>query len=235
MKDKILIFGGTSGIGYSICEILKKNNNCITISRKNKNKNKKHIELDLSKPVNTIEILKKSFNVKMKYHLIFSQRYRGDKLEEHINITITSVIKILSYFEKILSKGSSIIFILSQARKKILNNHDVGYHICHAAIENIIKFYAVKLGIYGVRVNGVATATIKKNTNRKYFNKKNNLTNLLKKLSPLKLIGDSKDVANCVEFLISPKSRYITGQVIAVDGGVDLISNENLASKLSDK
>ena len=233
MKDKVLIFGGTSGIGYSIYKILKKKNNCITISRKKNYKN--HIELDLSKPETIIEILKKSFKKKMKYHLIFSQRYRGHRLEDHINITITSVVKILSYFENFFCRGSSIIFILSQARKKILNNHDIGYHISHAAIENIIKFYAVKFGSYGVRVNGVATATIKKNTNRKYFNKKNNLTNLLKKLSPLEFIGDAKDVANCAEFLISRKSCYITGQVIPVDGGVDLISNENFASRLINK
>ena len=232
MKNKVLIFGGTSGIGYSIYDLLKKNNNCITVSRKKHNR-KNHVMLDLSRPEEAIKILKKLFKSKIKYHLIFSQRYRGEELENHINITIISAIKILSFFEKKFVKGSSVVFILSQGRNKILNNHDIGYHVSHAAIANIIKFYAVKLGHAGVRVNGIATATIKKNTNRKYFSKKNNLTNLLKKLSPLKLIGDSKDVANCVEFLISPKSGYITGQVIPVDGGVDLVSNENLAKKIT--
>ena len=37
---------------------------------------------------------------------------------------------------------------------------------------------------------------------------------------PLKRIGDSKDIAQLVGFLVSPESSYITGQVIFVDGGV---------------
>ena len=161
---------------------------------------------------------------------------RNDKLRienKWDNRTLMVYFKIQMNYIIINDLFKSVVFILSQARNKILNNHDIGYHVSHAAIANIIKFYAVKLGHAGVRVNGIATATIKKNTNRKYFSKKNNLTNLLKKLSPLKLIGDSKDVANCVEFLISPKSGYITGQVIPVDGGVDLVSNENLAKKIT--
>ena len=39
------------------------------------------------------------------------------------------------------------------------------------------------------------------------------------KLIPLSRIGDPKDIANAIEFLISPLSDYITGQDLCVDGG----------------
>ena len=38
-------------------------------------------------------------------------------------------------------------------------------------------------------------------------------------LIPLSRIGDPKDIANAIEFLISPLSSYITGQDLCVDGG----------------
>lgn len=37
---------------------------------------------------------------------------------------------------------------------------------------------------------------------------------------PLGFFGETDDIANAVEFLASPKSRYITGQVLTVDGGM---------------
>ncbi|MFA5088469.1 MAG: SDR family oxidoreductase [Candidatus Omnitrophota bacterium] len=37
---------------------------------------------------------------------------------------------------------------------------------------------------------------------------------------PLGRIGGVEDIANCVEFLLSPYARYITGQIISVDGGL---------------
>ena len=40
--------------------------------------------------------------------------------------------------------------------------------------------------------------------------------------TPLKRIGTPKDVANVVEFLLSEKADFITGQILTVDGGFTL-------------
>ena len=42
----------------------------------------------------------------------------------------------------------------------------------------------------------------------------------VKKTIPLRRIAKPEDIANVVEFLISEKSNYIVGEVIAVNGGV---------------
>ena len=39
-------------------------------------------------------------------------------------------------------------------------------------------------------------------------------------------------MANCVYFLSNKGANYITGQTIAVDGGVDLLTNEALGKKI---
>ena len=233
MKKKIIVFGATSGIGNEIFKLFEKDtqSDCYSISSSTSQK-KNHIQVDLSDPKKTLSVIKKKFNKKSIYVLVFAQRYRGSSLETHLNVGLISVLAILNEFESKFKKGSSVTFLLSQASKSVLNNHDIAYHIVHSALKSLIKFYAVRFGKKQVRVNGVSTATIKKNTNRKYFNKKNNLTNFLKKLSPLNTIGDAKDVANCVYFLSNKGANYITGQTIAVDGGVDLLTNEALGKKI---
>ena len=40
---------------------------------------------------------------------------------------------------------------------------------------------------------------------------------------PLGIIGSPNDVANCVEFLASEESRYITGETIHVNGGMAML------------
>ena len=233
MQKKIIVFGATSGIGSEIFKLFKKDSqsDCYSISS-SKSQKKNHIQVDLSDPKKTLSFIKKKFNKKSIYVLVFAQRYRGPSLETHLNVGLISVLAILNEFESKFKKGSSVTFLLSQASKSVLNNHDIAYHIVHSALKSLIKFYAVRFGKKQVRVNGVSTATIKKNTNRKYFNKKNNLTNFLKKLSPLNTIGDAKDVANCVYFLSNKGANYITVQTIAVDGGVDLLTNEALGKKI---
>ena len=41
-------------------------------------------------------------------------------------------------------------------------------------------------------------------------------------ITPLKRLGNAEDVANLVAFLSSDLSGYITGEVIAVDGGMSM-------------
>jgi 3-oxoacyl-[acyl-carrier protein] reductase len=49
---------------------------------------------------------------------------------------------------------------------------------------------------------------------------KDELKNELLKRIPLSIFGQPEDVANAALFLASPMARYITGQVLAVDGGL---------------
>jgi NAD(P)-dependent dehydrogenase (short-subunit alcohol dehydrogenase family) len=41
--------------------------------------------------------------------------------------------------------------------------------------------------------------------------------------NPLKIIGEAQDVANMCSFLLSNESRWMTGQILAVDGGMGSI------------
>ena len=66
--------------------------------------------------------------------------------------------------------------------------------------------------------------------NKKFFSKKNNTERkLIEKITPLKRMGTSNDIADLVNFLTSEKSSFITGTIIPVDGGLRLVGQEQIA------
>ena len=233
MKQETIIVGGTKGIGFEISRHLKKKGHkVITVSRNEVNSSKNHLKIDL----NNFEFYKDNFQKKFKNsrikNIIFSQRFRDNNLIDHLNVSLISTIKIIELLEKKLTKDSSIIIILSEARKKILNNHDLPYHIVHAGLESLIRFFAIKLGKKNIRINGISTTIIKKTSNKAFLSKSNKISKMLKDISALNKIGDSKNIAELVEFLCSKKADFITGQVISADGGINILASEAVAKKV---
>ena len=68
----------------------------------------------------------------------------------------------------------------------------------------------------------------------KNFIKKNNfIRKRIEKITPLKRMSSSKDIANVVNFLTENRSDYVTGENIKVDGGLRLLSQEYIAELLN--
>ena len=92
-----------------------------------------------------------------------------------------------------------------------------GYTASKGGIEMFTKSAALELGPCGIRVNCVAPGAIE--TERT----KNELADFAKSwssLTPLRRIGTPEDVAAAVEFLLSDRASFITGQTLGVDGGL---------------
>ena len=86
------------------------------------------------------------------------------------------------------------------------------------ALLGLTRAYALTLGEYGIRVNSVSPGYIQTNMTSKTFeNSSRNL--VITKNNLLKRWGLPHEVAEGVSFLLSDKSKYISGTDLPIDGG----------------
>ncbi len=96
------------------------------------------------------------------------------------------------------------------------NAGQVNYAASKAGVIGMTKSMARELGKKNILVNAVAPGFIKTEMTDKI--PEDIKAEMLKNI-PLQRLGQPEDIADCVEFLISDKASYITGQVISVNGG----------------
>ncbi len=109
-----------------------------------------------------------------------------------------------------------IIFIGSVAASKGTPGQS-NYAAAKAGVEGLTRELAVELGRYQVTVNTVSPGLIESRMIETI--PKEQLRRVLKSI-PLRSMGKPSDVAEVVSFLLSAAARYITGQIIQVDGGL---------------
>ncbi len=95
----------------------------------------------------------------------------------------------------------------------------VAYGTSKAAVIHLTKQYAVELGERGVRVNCVAPGPVK--TKLAMAVHAPEIISAYYDAIPLNRYGETRELAEAIVFLCSDKASFITGQVLAVDGGFD--------------
>lgn len=91
------------------------------------------------------------------------------------------------------------------------------YAASKAGIIGFTKSIAKEVGSRGINVNAVAPGFIQTDMTDVLSD---DIKNDLSKSIPLKKLGEPEDVANAVAFLCMDEAKYITGQVLNVDGGM---------------
>lgn len=124
----------------------------------------------------------------------------------------------MKHATKIMMKQrSGIIVNMASVIGVIGNVGQLNYAASKAAIIAMSKSAAKELASRNIRVNAVAPGYIETSMTESLNPQiKENILTII----PLQKLGQAEDVANLVEFLVSDKSQYITGQVIHVDGGM---------------
>jgi len=112
--------------------------------------------------------------------------------------------------------GGSIINIGSGANKQPFLNL-VDYCASKGGLEQLTRVSACELGQYGIRVNCVGPGAIEIERTRE---ESPNYAETWGAITPMGRVGQVRDVANAVVFLADPKSEFITGQTLYVDGGL---------------
>lgn len=97
------------------------------------------------------------------------------------------------------------------------NPGQVNYAASKAGLVGLTKSVAKELASRGVRCNAIAPGFIRTDMTAELSESQ---VEGLRDLIPLGALGEADDVAAAARFLVGPGARYITGQVLAVDGGM---------------
>lgn len=95
-----------------------------------------------------------------------------------------------------------------------------------AAIEAFVRYMAVEFAPYGINVNAVNGGLIDTESCAYFYERVPGMAPMESVLAkiPKGRMGTPQEVADAIAFLLAPESEYITGQVIAVDGGLNVIA-----------
>jgi 3-oxoacyl-[acyl-carrier protein] reductase len=111
------------------------------------------------------------------------------------------------------------IINISSVAAEYVNLGQTNYAASKGAINAFTRALAVELASRNVTVNAIAPGFIETDMSEAVRNKAGDM---IKKVIPMRRLGQPEDIARVAVFLASADSSYVTGQVLTVDGGLSL-------------
>lgn len=95
----------------------------------------------------------------------------------------------------------------------------LAYSVACAALDQLTRSMAACLAPRGVRVNAVALGAVMTASLREALREREELRDEIAAATPLGRVGEAEEAAEAALFLAAPSAGFITGQIVAVDGG----------------
>lgn len=241
----VLITGSTRGIGNSIARLFLENSAKVVICGSNIENAKKAVESiknDLN--ISDHNIMSVGLNMKDKESIkevvesVINKFGRIDVLIN--NAGITSNISLLDSTDEQFYEMFDINFfgVVSLTREVVKHMKEIGGSIINTssmvgmyggrnqsayasskfAINGLTKSLAKELGMYNIRVNAVAPGVV--GTDMVKENVSEQMKQGLLRMTPLNKMAEPSDLAGAYLYLASDLSKFTTGTIIQVDGGL---------------
>ncbi|QJC28940.1 enoyl-ACP reductase FabI [Enterobacteriaceae endosymbiont of Plateumaris rustica] len=142
------------------------------------------------------------------------------------NISSYSLTAMVKECKNMLYPKSSIVSLSYLGSNRVISNYNV-MGLAKASLEANIRYIAYDIGKENIRINGISSSPIKTLASSG-INDFNNIIKYYNKMTPLSYKITINDIGNVAVFLCSDLSCGITGEIINVDGGFNIIGiNKN--------
>ncbi|SDZ02131.1 3-oxoacyl-[acyl-carrier-protein] reductase [Proteiniborus ethanoligenes] len=237
-----LVTGGSRGIGRAIAIKLASLGSDILFSYSSNEEKAKEVQVeiekmgrrvlavkaDVSKMDNVESLVIQGMNYFSKIDILVNNagvtkdnllmRMTEEEWDDVINVNLKGTFNVTkSLIRNMLKQKECSIINVASIVGASGNAGQCNYAASKAGIIGFTKSLAKEVAKKNIRVNAVAPGFISTDMTEKLPEK---IVNEYLEKIPLQKLGEPEDIANAVAFLASDMSKYITGQIIVVDGGI---------------
>jgi enoyl-[acyl-carrier protein] reductase III len=150
---------------------------------------------------------------------------RAHNLDRSFHLNVRAFVLGAQHAVKLMTGGGRIVVLSSYGSVRAYPTYaNLGSN--KAAIEAWVRYMSVEFAHNGVNVNAVNGGLIDTESCAYFYDRVPGMAPIASVLSkvPKGRMGTPQEVADTIAFLLAPESEYITGQSIAVDGGLSVIA-----------
>lgn len=228
-----LVTGGAGGIGEAICRSLAADGYMVYVNYSKSKENAQKIAAEINGcaigfDVSDIESVKAALSETGRLELLVNNAGISEidlftsipyeKAEKILNTNLKGAMNCArTALPAMINAKSGNIINISSMWGQCGASCEVDYSASKAGLIGFTKALAKEVAPSGIRVNCVAPGFIMTEMNSRFSQED---LDLIREDIPLGIFGEPRHIADTVAFLASEKAEYITGQVIAVNGGM---------------
>lgn len=138
------------------------------------------------------------------------------------NISSYSLTAVAKAAKPLMTEGGSIVTLTYLGGERVVENYNV-MGVAKASLDASVRYLANDLGKYGIRVNAISAGPIR-TLSAKGVGDFNTILKVIEEKAPLRQPVTQEDVGSSAYFLMSDLSKGITGEILHVDSGFNIVS-----------
>ena len=234
-----IVTGGAKGIGAEIVRTLAENGYIVILNYNNSKVQAEELKNEMLQKGFNIEVVKADVSNRNEVNSLIEfaiKKFKKiDILVNNAGISLGGLFTDVSeeMWQNIINVNLNSVFnctqevlkyMIKEKSGRIINissiwgetgaSCEVAYSTTKAAINGMTKALAKEVGLSNIRVNAIAPGIINTDMNSRLSYEE---LEQIKEQIPLNRIGNTKDIARCVKWLV--EDEYTTGQIISINGG----------------
>jgi NAD(P)-dependent dehydrogenase (short-subunit alcohol dehydrogenase family) len=213
IMKKILLFGGTGGLGTQLHSKLSNEYECISVGSKKCDVTNEQSVIKTLNEINPDIVI--YLSVKNIDGLIHKQT--NENVLNQLDVNLIGFLNVLRNCTQFMrdQKFGRIIYISSVLSKKPIRGTGI-YSASKAFCDNLIKTYSLENSKYGITSNSIQLGYFDGGLTEKV---PNDILQNVKNSIPLKRLGNTEEMAELIKTII--KTEYINGTNISITGGYE--------------